>query len=40
MKYSDLEYFIKCYNPENRHSRKEPWSEDASRRQIPEIQLR
>ena len=26
MKYSDLEDFIKCYNPENRHSRKETWS--------------
>nr|WP_229390858.1 hypothetical protein [Methanosarcina sp. DH2] len=22
MKFSDLEDFIKCYNPENRHSRK------------------
>ena len=23
MKYEDLEDFIKCYNPENRHDRKE-----------------
>jgi type I restriction enzyme M protein len=29
MKYSDLEDFIKCYNPENRHSRKETWSEES-----------
>ena len=25
---SDLEDFIKCYNPENRHRRQETWSED------------
>lgn len=25
---SDLEEFIKCYNPENRHERKETYSED------------
>ena len=24
---SDLEDFIACYNPENRHERKETWSE-------------
>jgi len=29
MKYSDLEDFIKCYNPENRHSRNETWSEES-----------
>ena len=29
MKFSDLEDFIRCYNPENRHSRKETWSEEA-----------
>ena len=29
MKYSDLEDFIKCYNPENRLSRKETWSEES-----------
>ena len=29
MKFSDLEDFIKCYNLENRHSRKETWSEEA-----------
>lgn len=29
MKYSDLEAFIKCYNPENRFRRKETWSEEA-----------
>ena len=29
MKFSDLEDFIKCYNPENRHSRKETWNEES-----------
>ena len=24
----DLKDFIRCYNPENRHDRKETWSED------------
>ncbi len=28
MKFSDLEEFIKCYNPDNRISRKEAWSEE------------
>lgn len=28
MKYDDLTDFIACYNPENRHARKETWSED------------
>jgi type I restriction enzyme M protein len=28
LKYSDLEDFIQCYNPEDRHNRKETWSED------------
>lgn len=28
MKDADLEDFIQCYNPENRHARKETWSED------------
>lgn len=27
MKFEDLEDFIKCYNPENRHLRTETWSE-------------
>jgi len=27
MQFSDLEDFIKCYNPENRFDRKETWSE-------------
>ncbi|HEX7964857.1 MAG TPA: class I SAM-dependent DNA methyltransferase [Gammaproteobacteria bacterium] len=27
LKYEDLEEFIKCYNPENRHERKATWSE-------------
>jgi type I restriction enzyme M protein len=27
LKEQDLEDFIKCYNPENRHDRKETWSE-------------
>ncbi|MEA1893630.1 MAG: class I SAM-dependent DNA methyltransferase [Euryarchaeota archaeon] len=30
MKFEDLKDFIKCYNPENRHVRKETWSEDNS----------
>ena len=29
MKFSDLEDFIKCYSPENRHSRKETWNEES-----------
>lgn len=28
MTYDDLEDFIKCYNPQNRHQRKETWSEE------------
>lgn len=28
MKYQDLEDFIKCYHPENRHNREETWSEE------------
>ena len=28
MKDADLEDFVQCYNPENRHTRKETWSED------------
>ncbi|MCK4678966.1 MAG: N-6 DNA methylase, partial [Bacteroidales bacterium] len=28
LKYEDLKDFIDCYNPENRHQRKETWSED------------
>ncbi|ATU08059.1 class I SAM-dependent DNA methyltransferase [Methanohalophilus portucalensis] len=28
MRYSDLEDFIRCYNPENRFNREETWSED------------
>ena len=27
MSYSDLEDFIKCFNPQNRYQRKETWSE-------------
>ncbi len=27
MKFEDLKDFIKCYNPENRHVRKETWSQ-------------
>ncbi|AKB77373.1 Type I restriction-modification system, DNA-methyltransferase subunit M [Methanosarcina horonobensis HB-1 = JCM 15518] len=29
MKYLDLEDLIQCYNPENRFSRKETWSEES-----------
>lgn len=28
MTFADLEDFVKCYNPQNRHRRKETWSED------------
>lgn len=28
MRYDDLKEFIACYNPENRHQRKETWSEE------------
>jgi len=27
LKRSDLDEFVKCYNPENRHNRKPTWSE-------------
>jgi type I restriction enzyme M protein len=27
----DLDEFVKCYNPENRHHRKPTWGEDSSR---------
>jgi len=27
MTFEDLQEFIECYNPENRHDRKETWSE-------------
>lgn len=27
MKYDDLKEFMDCYNPGNRHQRKETWSE-------------
>ena len=28
MRYEDLQDFIQCYNPENRHNRMATWSED------------
>lgn len=28
MTYADLQDFITCYNPQNRHERKETWSEE------------
>ena len=28
MQYSDLQEFITCYHPENRHERTETWSEE------------
>ena len=28
MKDTDLDDFVSCFNPENRHERKESWSED------------
>ena len=28
MKESDLDGFVACFNPENRHQRKETWSEE------------
>jgi type I restriction enzyme M protein len=30
MKFEDLQDFIKCYNPKNRHKRKETWSAENS----------
>ncbi len=27
LKFEDLQDFVKCYNPENRHKRKQTWSE-------------
>jgi type I restriction enzyme M protein len=27
LKFEDLKDFIKCYNPDNRHKRKETWSD-------------
>lgn len=28
MRYDDLQDFVKCYNPENRHDRKDTWNEE------------
>ena len=28
MQYDDLQDFVKCYNPENRHARKDAWDEE------------
>ena len=28
MKYENLKEFIECYNPKNRHKRKETWSKE------------
>ncbi|MDR4504544.1 MAG: SAM-dependent methyltransferase [Candidatus Scalindua sp.] len=28
MRYDDLQDFVKCYNPENRHDRKDTWDEE------------
>ena len=28
LKRADLDEFVKCYNPKNRHRRKSKWSED------------
>ena len=36
MKTDDLADFVVCYNPENRHKRKETWSEDPSTGSGPE----
>jgi type I restriction enzyme M protein len=30
LKREDLDEFVKCYNPENRHQRKATWKEKAS----------
>ncbi len=30
LRFDDLEDFIKCYNPQNRHERKELWSEQSN----------
>ncbi|SDY88794.1 hypothetical protein SAMN05421755_10603 [Nitrosomonas sp. Nm33] len=29
LKRADLDEFVKCFNPENRHDRQPTWSEDA-----------
>ena len=28
LRYEDLAEFVACYNPANRHARKETWSEE------------
>ncbi|MDP2216977.1 MAG: hypothetical protein Q8J68_06830 [Methanolobus sp.] len=28
LKYSDLEDFVSCYNPDDRHNRSETWNEE------------
>ena len=28
MTFADLQEFVRCYNPQNRHDRKETWSPD------------
>ncbi|MDR4505209.1 MAG: type I restriction-modification system subunit M [Candidatus Scalindua sp.] len=30
MRYDDLQDFVKCYNPENRHDRKDTWNEESN----------
>lgn len=30
LRFEDLQEFIRCYNPENRHTRKETWDEQAN----------
>ncbi len=30
MWFEDLQHFIKCYNPKNRHKRKPTWDEKAN----------
>ncbi|HIO91651.1 MAG TPA: SAM-dependent DNA methyltransferase, partial [Leucothrix mucor] len=36
MQLSDLQAFIDCYNPENRHDRSETWSEKKAKNTDPD----
>ena len=39
LKREDLDEFVKCYNPENRHERKATWTEKATRRPLARLRL-
>ena len=40
LKRSDLDDFVACYNPKNRHERKPTWSEKERKRPLARLQIR